>query len=237
LNINNILKKLDSMGSKKNKSKMGLFGIKTGNALGIAIPELRAFAKETGACHETALLLWKTGIHEARIMASMIDEKDKVADSQMEEWVNDFDSWDICDQVCDNLFSRTDSAVKKSIEWAGREGEFIKRAGFTMMAVLAWFRLGITDNDVEKMLSAIKKNASDRRNFVKKAVNWALRNIGKSGTRYYKQALNLAKELSVSKDKTARWVGLDALKELSKENIIKRAGMREKSFLKRAGGK
>jgi 3-methyladenine DNA glycosylase AlkD len=233
MEFDRIVKKLRSMGSKKTIASIARFGIKTGSALGISIPELRAFAKQIKPGHSLALKLWDTGIHEARILAGMVDEKDKVTEKQMETWVKDFSSWDVCDQVCDNLFSRTGFAVKKTFEWARRDEEFVRRAGFTMMAVLVWFRIGIKDRDVARMLSAIKKHACDPRNFVKKAVNWALRNTGKSGTRYYEQALALAKELSLSADKTARWVGLDALRELSKEKIIKRAVIREEAFSRR----
>jgi 3-methyladenine DNA glycosylase AlkD len=234
MELDRIIKKLRSMGSKKIKASLARFGINTGSSLGVSIPKLRALAKQIKPDHSLALKLWDTEIHEARILAGMVDEKEKVTEKQMDAWVRDFSSWDVCDQVCDNLFSRTVFAVKKTFEWADGSEEFVRRAGFTMMAVLAWFRMGINDRDVARMLSAIKKHACDPRNFVKKAVNWALRNIGKSGTRYHKQALALAKELSVSNDRTARWIGLDAFRELSKEKIIKRAGIREESFSRRS---
>lgn len=157
MEIDEIITRLKSLSNPKSVEGMARFGINPENTLGVSIPALRKMAKEIGISH--ILAQWDTGIHEARILAGMIDEPDKVDDFQMEQWVRDFDSWDVCDQVCMNLFDRTGFAYHKALEWSGREEEFVKRAGFALMAVLAFH--------------------DKKAGYVKKAVNWALRQIGK----------------------------------------------------------
>ena len=193
---------------------MGRFGIRPAQALGVSIPTLRKMAKEIGRNHALALALWDSGIHEARILASMIDEPQGVSAQQMEEWVNDFDSWDVCDQVCGNLFDKTPYAYQKAVQWCQQKKEFVRRAGFVMIAELAVLDKQAPDEAFVQFFPLIKRYASDERNFVKKAVNWALRQIGKRNSHLRTLALECAYEIQDMDSKTAHWVAKDALKEL-----------------------
>src|SRR4030065_2897595 len=190
-----ILKKLKFLSNPKAVAGMARFGINPENTYGISIPNLRKMAKESGKEHTLARQLWSSCIHEARILAGMIDEPEKVTEKQMEDWVRDFDSWDVCDQTCMNLFEDTPFAYKKAIAWSKRKDEFIKRAGFVMMARLAVSDKKADDKQFEQFLPIIKRESKDERNFVKKAVNWALRQIGKRNRRLNKKAIETAKEI------------------------------------------
>lgn len=202
---------------------MEKFGSRPAHALGITIPTLRKIARETGRSHLLAIELWDTGIHEARILASMIAEPQIVSPQQMEDWVNDFDTWDVCDQVCGNLFDKTPYAYQKSIEWCHREPEFVRRAGFVMMAELAVHDKRATDEAFLPFFLLIQQYASDERNFVKKAVNWALRQIGKRNSNLRVLAVERAEAIAQIDSKAARWIAKDALKELkSLENISRK---------------
>ena len=177
--LETVMKELKSHANPKNVEGMARFGISAKNTLGISIPILRNMAKKAGTDHDLALKLWATGVHEARILACLVDDPKAVTERQMENWVSEFDSWDVCDQCCGSLFDKTEYAHRKAIEWANRRDEFVKRAGFAMMAVLAWHDKEAKDESFLKFLPIIVKGATDERNFVKKAVNWALRQIGK----------------------------------------------------------
>lgn len=152
----------------------------------------------------------------------MIDEPDKVTKKQMDKWANDFNSWDLCDQCCNNLFVYTPYAHKKAIEWSRSKKEFVKRAGFTMMAVIAVHDKIATDKDFDKFFERIKNESTDERNFVKKSVNWALRQIGKRDKSLHKRALSLAKEIEIIDSKSAKWIVKDAISELANDKIISR---------------
>ena len=171
-----IIKRIKSLSNPKNVQGMARFGINLKNTYGVPIPELRKMAKEIGTNHALALELWTTGIHEARILASMIADKDKITSKQMDSWVKDFDSWDVCDQCCMNLFRWTKHAHKKVLQWSKDKKEFVRRAGFALLAAMAFDH---KQGDFEQYFPLIKKYSIDERNFVKKAVNWALRQIGK----------------------------------------------------------
>ncbi|MGH2575870.1 MAG: DNA alkylation repair protein [Ignavibacteria bacterium] len=158
---------------------MGRFGINTEKAYGISMPNIRKVARKYRHNHELALSLWETGIHEARIAAALMDDPKKVTQTQMEKWVKDFNSWDLCDQCCGNLFDRTPYAHKKAVEWCKKEKEFVKRAGFALMAWLAVHDKKADNKKLSSFFPLIEKGSDDDRNFVKKAVNWALRQIGK----------------------------------------------------------
>ncbi len=190
------------------------FGIRPTHALGISIPALRKIAREIGKSHALALELWVSGIHEARILASMIAEPHLVSSQQMEAWVNEFDSWDVCDQVCGNLFDRTPHAYQKAIEWCHREQEFVRRAGFVMMAELAVHDRSAPDEAFLPFFPLMKQYAVDKRNFIKKAVNWALRQIGKRNSRLRVIALEWAEAIKDMDSTTAQWIAKDAIKEL-----------------------
>lgn len=212
-----IIKKLHSYANPQNVAGMARFGINPKQTLGVSVPVLRKMAKEIGKDHQVAIGLWQSGIHEARILASMVDDPWQVTEEQVEQWVSDFDSWDVCDQVCMNLFDKTSMSFAKAIQWARREKEFEKRAGFALMAVLAWHDKQARDSDFLKFFPLIKKGASDERNFVKKAVNWALRQIGKRNARLRLYAIACAHEIDALDSKTAHWIARDALRELIKK--------------------
>jgi 3-methyladenine DNA glycosylase AlkD len=217
---NQILKKLKSYANKRNIEGMVRFGIRGKNILGgPSLPILRKIAKGIGKNHELALELWDSEIHEARILAAMIAEPEKATEPQIEKWVKDFDSWDVCDQVCSNFFDKTHIAYKKAVEWSKKEEEFIKRAGFVLMACLSVHDKEASDKKFIKFFRNIKKESVDERNFVKKAVNWALRQIGKRNTNLNKKAIKLAEEISKINSKSARWIAQDALKELKSEAV------------------
>lgn len=214
-----IIKKLKAQVNLDNIAGMQRFGIQGTDMLGVNIPTLRKMAKKIvnlgeAERHTIAQELWNTKIHEARILASMIDPPGKVGEAQMERWVKDFDSWDVTDQVCMNLFDKLPNAYKKAIEWAKRKQEFQKRAGFSLMAVLAWHDKQADDAKFIQFFDVIKHEATDERNFVKKAVNWALRQIGKRNPKLRKLALQTTYEILKIDNKTSQWIAKDALKEL-----------------------
>jgi 3-methyladenine DNA glycosylase AlkD len=210
---------LKSIANPEDVEEMQRFGIKGDKALGIRIPVLRKLAKAHRNDHQLAAALWTSGIHEARILASMVADPEQVTEGQMEAWVNDFDSWDLCDQVCMNLFEKHPLAYEKAVEWSKREGEFVKRAGFAMMAVLAWHDKTADDGDFEPFFEQLQAGAQDERNFVKKAVNWALRQIAKGRPDLASHCVQLAEELAESESKSARWVGKNALREFENKGI------------------
>ena len=213
------------MASPKNVAGMARFGINPNKTLGISIYELRPLAKKIGKNHALAQKLWGSGIHEARILASYIDEPEKVTEAQLERWVSDFDSWDIVDQVSE-LIANTPHVIKKIKAWSKRKEEFVKRTAFALIAEIAWHDKTLSDKDFEQFFSLIKKAATDERNFVKKAVNWALRNIGKRNRALNKRAIGIAREIQKIDNKAARWIAADALRELSSEKIQKRLVVR-----------
>jgi 3-methyladenine DNA glycosylase AlkD len=214
-----ILDRLKALSNPKAIGGMARFGINPENTYGISIPNLRKIAKELGTDHHLAQELWSSGIHEAKILASMIDDPKEVTGVQMERWVKDFDSWDICDQCCSNLFDKTDLAYQKAIDWSAREEEFVKRAGFVLMAALAVHDKKAEDRAFLQFLPLIKRESTDARNFVKKAVNWALRQIGKRNIVLNTKAIETAKEIREIETRSAQWIAADALRELTSEEI------------------
>ena len=217
-----VLKKLKSRARPDQLEGMARFGMDIKKRLGVAVPVMRKIAKETGKDHKAALDLWKTGFAEAKITAAMIDEPGKVTEKQMEDWVKGFDSWDVCDQVCMNLFDKTPLAWKKVLDWSRRKEEFVKRAAFSLIACLAWHDKKAKDEDFIKLLPVIKRETIDERNFVKKAVNWALRHIGKRNLNLNKFAIKAAKEIRQIDSKSARWIANDAVRELESEPVQRR---------------
>jgi 3-methyladenine DNA glycosylase AlkD len=219
LEYDEIMDRLKSLSDPKAVEGMARFGITANNVYGVSIPNLRQIAKQTGKDHILAQKLWDSGIHEARILASMVDDPDQVTDKQMEKWVIDFDSWDVCDGVCLNLFDKTQFAYQKAIQWSEREEEFVKRAGFAMMAVLAFHEKSAKDDLFEQFFPMIKRESIDNRNYVKKAVNWALRQIGKRNPNLNEKAIELAMEIQQIESKSAKWIASDAIRELTNEKI------------------
>lgn len=201
---------------------MARFGINPEKTYGVSIPNLRKLAKEIGKDHLLAQELWHSGIHEAKILASMIDDPKMVSEKQLEEWVKGFDSWDVCDQVCMNLFEKVPLAVKKINSWSKRKEEFVKRAAYALIACLDWHDKQAPNQFFIKFFPIIKSGATDERNFVKKAVNWALRNMGKRNLNLNKEAIQLAKEIQKMESKSARWIAADAIRELESEAVQRR---------------
>jgi 3-methyladenine DNA glycosylase AlkD len=217
-----VLRKLKSLSNNKNVEGMARFGINTKNTLGISIYVLRPMAKEIGKDHKLAQQLWNSKIHEARLLAVFIDEPQKVTNAQMERWAADFDSWDVCDQACTDLFDKTALGWKKAVEWSKRKEEFVKRGAFALMAGLAVHDKGASNKDFEKLLPIIERESWDERNFVRKAVNWALRNIGKRNRVLNKKSIRAAKRIKKMDSKAARRIAADALRELTSEKVRKR---------------
>jgi len=217
-----VIKKLKNLSSSENKKGMERFGINTKKSFGVSVYEIRKLAKEIKRNHGLAQKLWDTGIREARILASLVEDPKAVTEKQMEGWVKDFDSWDVCDLTCSNLFDKTPYAYKKAVEWSGRGEEFVKRAGFVLMAVLSVHDKKAGNKKFEQFFALIKKHSSDERNFVKKAVNWSLRQIGKRNLPLNKKAIQVAREIAKIDSKSARWIARDALRELTSERVKKR---------------
>jgi 3-methyladenine DNA glycosylase AlkD len=223
------LKELSKNAKPGYKEGMARFGIASESALGIPVPEIRKLAKEREKDHRIALQLWKQDIHEAKLLATMVDDPKLVTEKQMDEWVNDFYSWDICDQCCTNLFDKTPFYKQKIFEYVRSNKEFVRRTGFVLMATSAVHDKTATDDQFLSYLPIIEQYANDERNFVKKAVNWALRQIGKRNNKLHREAVKLAKKLKNTKLETgnrkhaaARWIGSDALRELENPAIVER---------------
>lgn len=214
-----ILEKLKSLSNPAVVAGMARYGINPAKVYGVNIPPLRNLAREIKKDHALALELWDSGIHEARILATMVDDPKQVNEAQMENWVKGFDSWDVCDQCCSNLFDKTALAWNKAVEWSAREEEFVKRAGFVLMTQLAVHNKKATDEEFLKFLPIIKREAHDNRNFVKKAVNWALRQIGKRNRNLNRAAIATAQEIHAHESKSAKWIAADALRELTSEAV------------------
>jgi 3-methyladenine DNA glycosylase AlkD len=201
---------------------MARYGINPDNNLGIGVTTLRRMAREIGKDHELALQLWSSCIRDARILAASIDDPHLVTEDQMESWVKDFDSWDICDHCCGHLFDKTPFAYEKALRWGTRQEEFVKRAGFALMAWLPVHDKKAVDKAFVDFLPVIKKGSTDERNYVKKAVSWALRNIGKKNRDLNRSAIRTAKEIRKLDCKTARWIAADVLRELTSDAVKRR---------------
>jgi 3-methyladenine DNA glycosylase AlkD len=222
-----LLAKLKALSDPRAVEGMAQFGISSANAYGISVPVLRSLAKEVGKDHALAQELWASGIHEARILAAMVDDPALVDAAQMERWVMDFDSWDVCDGCCGELFDKTEFAYRKAVEWTRREEEFVRRAGYVLMAELAVHDKEAGNAEFEKFLSVIEASPDDTRNFVKRAVSWALRQIGKRDSRLNRKAIAVAKRLQRRTDsRSARWIASDALRELTSAPVQRRLALR-----------
>jgi 3-methyladenine DNA glycosylase AlkD len=209
-----IISKLKSLRNQRNIDGMARFGIRGKNLLGVPKPILDGMAREIGKDHELALRLWDSGIHEARILAALVDDPAKVTQTQMEKWVKQFDSWDICDQCCGHLLDRTPFALKKALAWTKRKREFEKRAGFVLMAAMSVHDKKAPDKLFLSFLPIIRRESWDERNFVRKAVNWALRQIGKRNKSLNQAAIREGEKIFKLETPSARWIASDALKEL-----------------------
>lgn len=217
-----ILDRLRSLGDPRNVEGMARYGIRVTKAFGVSAPNLRALAREVGRDHKLAGRLWRTGVHDARIFAALIDDPAQVTLAQMERWAKDFNSWAVCDSACCCLFDKTAYAWGKTVEWTERQGEYVKRAGFVLMAALAVHDKKTPDERFLAFLPLIAQHATDDRNFVKKAVNWALRQIGKRSRDLNEAAVRTAQEIRRTDSKAARWIASDALRELTSDKVRQR---------------
>ena len=224
-----VLSDLREVADPSRLTGMARVGINVTRALGVSIPQCRTLARRHRNEHELAMGLWASEIHEARIVASMVDDPEIVDRDQMESWVLDFDSWDLCDQVCGNLFDRIPIAEGAARDWVERDEEFVKRAGFVLIAERA-HRDRDSPNEVWlAWLPVIRQGTRDERNYVKKAVSWALREIGKRNETLRLSAIEEAEWLVASDDRNARWIGREALRELRSEAVITRSRNAEPS--------
>ena len=221
------LRELKKLADPKVRAKMAHFGVSVPKAYGISAPVLHAFARRIGKDQALAEELWSSGIHEARILATLIGESEKITSVQMERWVRDFDSWDVVDAACCYLYAAATPAWEKIYEWSRRREEFEKRAAFSLVAYLSYKDMAAEDARFERFLSVIEREAHDERNFVRKAVNWALRNIGKRNLRLNGAAIRSAERIRQQESRPARWIAADALRELKSEAVQKR--LREKA--------
>lgn len=222
MKLDEILKKLDELSNPDEIEGMTRFGITPEHTYGLRMPVIKKIAKNYKKDHGLALDLWNIDTRETRIIASLVDNPDEVTSEQMNSWVNDFDYWEITDQCCINLFRKTKYAYDKIYEWSENEKEFVKRAGFALIATLAVHDKKTDDETFIKLLKLTKREAIDERNFVKKAVNWALRQIGKKNSNLNKEAIATAKEIDMINSKSAHWIAKDALRELTSEKVQKK---------------
>jgi len=217
-----IIGELESLSNEKSIEGMARFGITPDKTYGVSMPNLRKLGKRIGTDHKLARKLWDAGFRETMILASIIDDPELVTEDQMEGWVREFDYWEICDQICMNLFWRVPLAVEKALEWSGRDEEFVKRAGFAIMACFGWKDKTAANERFKKFYPAMIRESNDDRTLVKKAISWALRNIGKRNLTLNREAIEVAETIKKQDSKAARWIASDVLRELTSEKIEKR---------------
>ncbi|MEO3944645.1 DNA alkylation repair protein [Gorillibacterium sp. CAU 1737] len=228
-----IVDRLRELSSPKTLQSMIRIGINPDQALGVTLPLMRKLAKEVGRNHELALQLWNSGYHEARILATMVDNPREVTEQQLESWSGEFDSWDVCDLTCRNLIEKTPFAIEKAMEWSSRQEEFVKRAGFVLMARISVSHKKLPDSEFAPFFEQIIKHSEDDRNFVRKAMHWALRQIGKRNLPLNKKAVECAGELQRLGTKNSVWVANQALRELLSEPVQARLQIREEKKLQK----
>lgn len=217
-----IVARLKALANPESVKGMARYGINPEGTLGVSIPNLRRIAKEAGRDHRLAAALWKTGIHEARILAAFVDDPQALTVRQMDRWAADFDSWDVCDQCCTSLFDQSELAWERVVAWSTRDEEFVKRAAFATIAGLAWHHKTAPDAKFRQLLPIIKRESTDERNYVKKSVSWALRHIGKRNLKLNAAAITAAEQIGKQDSKAARWISRDALRELTGEAVQNR---------------
>jgi 3-methyladenine DNA glycosylase AlkD len=208
-----IIREMRALANPANREGMSRFGIDASSALGLTVPQIRAIARRAGRSQPLAEELWATGIHEARVLASMVGDPQTITRSTMDRWTRDFNSWDVCDSCCCNLFDRTPYAWAKIGKWAGNKREYVRRAAFATLAGIAVHDKTAIDQLFLDSLDLIENYAFDDRNFVRKAVNWALRNIGKRNANLLPAAIACAERIRAQGSRPARWIAADALRE------------------------
>lgn len=225
MTVREIMQRLRALSSEEAIQGMRRFGITPKRALGVSLPELRKMARGIGIDHELAQELWGLGIRETMLLASMVENPRLVTENQMEEWAADFDNWEICDQVCGNLFIRTDHVHKKIFDFAARDEEFVKRASFAMIAELAFHGKHLHDEWWETIFPLLLRESQDERRMVKKAVSWALRQIGKRNAFLWKRALETAYEMRQINSKASSFIASETIRELNSDKVKKRLGV------------
>jgi 3-methyladenine DNA glycosylase AlkD len=217
---NDVLKRLRAAGSATNVAGMARYGIRPAKAYGVSTPVMRSIAKELGRDTELASALWSTNVLEARMVATMIADPLQIPEAEVERWVSQFDCWSVCDSACICLLWKTPFAWRKVREWSSRKPEYERRAAFALLAGLAVHDKKATDKQFRTALRLVAKAARDDRNFVKKAVNWALRQIGKRNAALREEAIEVAESLAAAESRSARWIGHDALRELRRKTVL-----------------
>jgi len=221
-NVDSVVARLKRLGTKKTRDAMARYAIPSDNAFGVSVGKIRDTGKQLGRNHDLAQALWDTGWYEARMLAAFVDDPAQVTPAQMDRWCRDFDNWAIVDTLCFHLFDRTPHAFAKVKAWSNRRNEFEKRAAFALLASLGVHDKSASDESFAKCLPLIERAATDDRNFVKKGVSWALRVIGRRSKDLNRAAVALSERLCVSEKPSARWVGRDALKELTSPAVVRR---------------
>ena len=220
--VRGALASLEAMSTKRDHDNLARFGITAPKAYGVSMANVQRLAKQLGRSHDLAAALWDTGWYEARTLTAFVDEPARVTPSQMDRWCRDFDNWGICDTLCFHLFDRTPHAWRKIEQWHDRKPEFVRRAAFALLASVALHDKRAADQPFIDSLALIEHAATDERNFVKKGVSWALRSIGHRNAALNAEATRVAKRLAESSDATSRWIGKDALKDITRPSILKR---------------
>ncbi|HXT52805.1 MAG TPA: DNA alkylation repair protein [Thermoanaerobaculia bacterium] len=226
--MRDVLARLERQGSSRNRDGMARYGIVAEKVFGVSVGTLRTLGKQLGRDHELALALWDTGWYEARMLTAFVDEPERVTPAQMDRWCRDFDNWAICDALCFHLFDKTPHAFAKVAQWAKRKDEFEKRAAFALLASVAAHDKGAPDEAFLRCLPLVERAATEERNFVKKGVSWALRGIGHRNPALHAAALELAQRLAASPDATARWVGKDTLRDITRPLVVRKLAARKR---------
>jgi 3-methyladenine DNA glycosylase AlkD len=229
-----VLASLERLGTRRYREGLARYGIHVTKAFGVPVGKMQALAKRLGQNHELALALWKTGWYEARVMATFLDDPERVTPAQMDRWSKDFDNWGICDTACFHLFDCTPHAYDKVEQWSRRPDEFGKRAGFALLACLALHDKQTGDDPFVRGLRLIEQAATDERNFVKKGVSWALRLIGRRNLELNKAAVAVAQRLAASSDATSRWLGKGPLRELTSAAVMRRLETKNRASQERS---
>jgi 3-methyladenine DNA glycosylase AlkD len=222
--VRTALAELKAKSTAKDRANLARFGIDARNALGVSMANIQKIAKSLGRSHELAQALWDTGCYEARMLAAFVDEPERVTKAQMERWCRDFDNWGIVDTLCFCLFDRAPDAWAMVGPWSEKRDEFGRRAAFALLASLAGHDKTASDARFLEGLRLVERASSDERNFVKKGVSWAFRRIGGRNRVLHKASLDLAKRLAASQDRTERWLGREAQRELTNPKTLKRMG-------------
>ncbi|AKA49000.1 hypothetical protein IX51_07710 [uncultured archaeon] len=231
-NLEAVLSQLRKLSKREYRDGMAGFGIKMDRTLGVPVPDIRKLAKIIGTDHVLSLELWDSGIHEARILSSMTADPAKITEEEMERMAGEIDSWDICDNICGELFLKTPFAERKITEWSRREEEFVKRAAFVLIAYFAVHRKNMDDEQFIQYLDLIKEGANDDRNYVKKGVDWALRQIGKRSLKLNRLAVEVAKALKDSGSGPEKWIGSRSYRELASQRVQERLKAKQEKKLK-----